>query len=112
VLGRQLLRAGTSIGANYREAARAESRNDFIHKIGVVEKEAAETVYWLELLEAAGLGDATERQALQREAGELLAIFTASGRTAKSNRNPSNSQSAIRDSKSQRIADRGSRIAD
>ena len=42
VLGHQLLRSGTSIGANYREAARAESRNDFVHKLGVVEKEAAE----------------------------------------------------------------------
>ncbi len=45
VLGYQLLKSGTSIGANYREANRAESRNDFIHKIGVVEKEAAETQY-------------------------------------------------------------------
>ena len=45
VLGYQLLKSGTSIGANYREANRAESRNDFIHKIAIVEKEAAETVY-------------------------------------------------------------------
>jgi four helix bundle protein len=98
VLGHQLLRSGTSIGANYREAARAESRNDFIHKIGLVEKEAAETVYWLELLEAAGLGEVAERQALRQEAGELLAIFTATGRTAKSNHN--NSQSEIRNPRS------------
>lgn len=48
VLGYQLLKSGTSIGANYREANRAESRNDFMHKIGVVSKEAAETQYWLE----------------------------------------------------------------
>ena len=53
VLGYQLLKSGTSIGANYREANRAESRNDFIHKIGVVEKEAAETQYWLELSQEA-----------------------------------------------------------
>jgi four helix bundle protein len=52
VLGYQLLKSGTSIGANYREANRAESRNDFMHKIGVVSKEAAETQYWLELFRA------------------------------------------------------------
>jgi four helix bundle protein len=86
VLGHQLLRAGTSIGANYREANRAESRNDFIHKVGVVEKEASETQYWLELLQEAGLGDQEERRWLLRESGELLAIFTASGKTAKSRR--------------------------
>ena len=88
VLGYQLLRSGTSVGANYREAARAESRNDFVHKVGVVEKEAAETEYWLELMEGAEIGDADERSWLRAEARELLAIFTASGRTAKSNRNP------------------------
>ncbi len=55
VLGYQLLKAGTSIGANYRETNRAESRNDFIHKIGIVEKEAAETIYWLELLTESGI---------------------------------------------------------
>lgn len=86
VLGHQLLRSGTSIGANYREANRAESRNDFIHKIAVVQKEASETRYWLELLQAADLGDAEGRRWLLREAGELLAIFTASGRTAKARR--------------------------
>ena len=86
VLGHQLLRSGTSIGANYREANRAESRNDFIHKIGVVEKEASETRYWLELCEEAGLGNVEDRRWLLRESGELLAIFTASGKTAKSRR--------------------------
>ena len=50
VLGSRLLKSGTSIGANYREANRAESRNDFVHKIGIVEKEASETRYWLELI--------------------------------------------------------------
>jgi four helix bundle protein len=48
VLGYQMLKTGTSVGANYREANRAESRADFIHKIGIVEKEIAETQYWLE----------------------------------------------------------------
>ena len=83
VLGYQLVKSGTSIGANYREANRAESRNDFIHKIAIVEKEAAETQYRLELLEDAGIGDSAERPWLLQECGELLAIFTASGRTAK-----------------------------
>jgi four helix bundle protein len=86
VLGYQLLKSGTSIGANYREANRAESRNDFIHKIAIVEKEAAEAQYWLELFEDAGIGDAGERSSLLEESGELLAIFTASGKTAKAGR--------------------------
>src|SRR5215813_5832557 len=50
VIGYQLVKAGTSVGANYREANRAESRNDFIHKIGIVEKEASESQYWLEVV--------------------------------------------------------------
>ena len=84
VLGYQLLKSGTSIGANYREANRAESRNDFIHKISVAEKEAAETQYWLELLEDANIGDPAERRWLLQESGELLAIFTSIGKTTKS----------------------------
>ena len=80
------LKAGTSIGANYREANRAESHNDFIHKIGIVEKEASEIQYWMELFEEADIGDSQERRWLLQESGELLAIFTASGRTAKARR--------------------------
>ena len=86
VTGYQLLKAGTSIGANYREANRAESRNDFIHKIAIVEKEAAETQYWLELCSDAGLGDPQQRRWLLQESAELLAIFTRTGRTAKARR--------------------------
>jgi four helix bundle protein len=86
VITYQLVKAGTSVGANYHEATRAESRNDFIHKIGIVEKEAAESQYWLELGEEAGLGNAAQRQWLLGESGELLAIFTSSGRTAKAAR--------------------------
>ena len=82
-LGRQLIRSGTSVGANYREANRAESRRDFVHKIGIVEKECSETQYWLELFDSLQLGDKDERQWLLQEAGELLAIFTATGRTVK-----------------------------
>jgi len=83
VLGYQLLKSGTSIGANYREASRAESRADFIHKIAIAEKEAGETEYWLELLKEEGIGDAGKVQWLAKESKELLAILTASGRTAK-----------------------------
>ena len=86
VLGTQLLRAGTSVGANYREANRAESRDDFIHKIGIVEKEAAESQYWLELFEEARIGNETDRKWLLQEATELLAIFTRIGKTAKAHR--------------------------
>jgi len=83
VLGYQLLKSGTSIGANYREANRAESRKDFIHKIALVEKEAAETQYWLELFEEANISDPKERHWLLQESGELLAIFTSIGKTTK-----------------------------
>jgi len=86
VLARQLLRSATSIGANYREANRAESRADFVHKIGLVEKEAAETEYWLELLRDAGLSDGAAIDSLLSEAQELLRIFCAANRTAKANK--------------------------
>ena len=86
VIRYQLVKAGTSVGAHYREANRAESRNDFIHKIGIVEKEASESQYWLEICDEANLGDAQQRKWLLTEPGELLAIFTSSGRTAKAAR--------------------------
>ena len=81
----QLVKAGTSVGANYRETNRAESRNDFIHKLAIVQKELAESQYWLELCDGAKLGDDAKRAWLLQEAGELLAIFTSSARTAKKN---------------------------
>jgi len=86
VLGRQLLKSGTSIGANYREAARVESHDDFIHKIGICAKESAETQYWLELFLEVKLVDIKKCEVLHREPSELLAIFVASGRTAKRRR--------------------------
>ncbi|HEY2081513.1 MAG TPA: four helix bundle protein [Verrucomicrobiae bacterium] len=82
-VGRQLLKSGTSIGANYREANRAESKSDFIHKVGISEKEASETVYWLEICDAAILGRNAEVKSLLGEANELLAILTTIGRKAK-----------------------------
>jgi four helix bundle protein len=86
VIGYQLLKSGTSIGANYREATRAQSRDDFIHKIGICEKETSETEYWLELAQGADLIGLAASEEPMRETQELLAIFVASGRTAKSHR--------------------------
>ena len=83
VLGYQLLKSGTSIGANYREANRAESRKDFIHKVAIVEKEASESQYWLELCVEAEIGSSEELNNLLCESGELLAIFTSIGKTTK-----------------------------
>ena len=86
IIGYQLLKAGPSIGSNYREANRAESRNDFIHKIAIVEKEAAETQYWLELSEESTIGNSSDRRWLLEKSGSLLAIFTIIGRTTKGRR--------------------------
>jgi len=83
VLGYQFLKCGTSIGANYREANRAQSRQNFIHQIAIVEKEASETQYWLELFDALNMGDLKIRSWLIQESAELLAIFTTTGKTAK-----------------------------
>jgi four helix bundle protein len=82
-VGRQLLRSACSIGANYREGNRAESKNDFIHKVGVAEKEASETAYWLEICQGSQLGTPDEACILLQEAGELLASITTIGRKAK-----------------------------
>jgi four helix bundle protein len=83
VLGKQVLRSGTSVAANYRSACRARSKPDFVSKIGIVAEEADETVLWLELLADAGVLPATRLQPLLREARELTAIFTASQNTAR-----------------------------
>ena len=83
VIGRQLLRSGTSVGANYRAACRAKSTADFISKMGTVEEEADESLYWMELLVEAGTVKAEQLEALMKEADELLAITVASINTAK-----------------------------
>ena len=82
VLGRQLLRSATSVGANYREANRGVSRADFANKIGTVQKEAAETQYWIELFIESGIAKPTALK-LHQEATELVAIFTSIGRKLK-----------------------------
>jgi four helix bundle protein len=83
ILGRQLLRSATSIGANYREASRGVSRPDFANKIGTVEKEAAETQYWIELLIESGISADAVAKDLHQESSELLAIFTTIGKRLK-----------------------------
>lgn len=88
----QLGRSGTSIGANYREANRAESKADFVHKIGIVEKESSETVYWLTVLSCLRdlpVGLADENAVLLKEANELLSLFSTVSRKAKPSRTTS-----------------------
>ncbi|MGC9998160.1 MAG: four helix bundle protein [Terriglobia bacterium] len=81
VLGRQLLRAGTSVGANYRAACRGRSASDVVAKLGIVEEEADESIYWIELLVEAGFIAPNNAQALKQEANELLAMTVASIKT-------------------------------
>ena len=97
VIGRQLLRCGTSVGANYRAACRARSRADFAAKMGIVEEEADETVYWIELLVDCGLLKQSRVDELMAETNEIIAMVVSSIRTARANgHRPGGSKSAIR----------------
>jgi len=89
VIGKQVLRSGTSVAANYRAVCRARSQAEFIAKIGVVVEEIDETVFWIELLADTEIIRSERIAELLTEANELLAIFAASLRTAKTNK-PSN----------------------
>lgn len=81
-LGNQLIRSGTSVGANYRAACRGRSKAEFVSKIGVVAEEADESAFWLELIMDSGLLPKNTVEPLLREANELAAIFIASVKTA------------------------------
>lgn len=83
VIGKQILRSGTSVGANYRAACRSRSKAEFISKISIVLEEADETVYWLELLSHAEIASPLKLKELLREANELTSIFVSSLRTSK-----------------------------
>ena len=83
ILGKQALRAGTSVGANYREAHRARSKAEFISKIGDYLKEADETLYWLELFAEENFISTLRLQPLMKENDELLAILTTISKRAK-----------------------------
>ena len=83
VLGDQLLRSGTSVGANYRAAARARSRADFINKLKISEEECDESLYWMELLVDSGLFTEKKPAALRGEGTEILAMLVASLQTTR-----------------------------
>ena len=95
IIGRQLLRSGTSVGANYRSACKARSRADFISKMGIVEEEADETIYWLELLVESKIVNDDQIQLLLRESNEITAIIVASIKTARKNSAIRNPHSAL-----------------
>jgi four helix bundle protein len=82
VIGKQLIRSATSVGANYRAACRSRSKAEFIAKLGIVEEEADETTYWLELIIEGGLLDLKNVQPMLREANEIVAIMAASRKSA------------------------------
>ena len=86
VIGKQLLRSATAVAANYRAAGRARSKAEFVAKIGVVVEEADESVFWLEMLVESEAVRPERMDGLLKEAGELLAIFAASQRTARGSR--------------------------
>jgi four helix bundle protein len=86
VLGKQLLRAGTSVGAHYREGQRAKSDADLISKLEGALQELEEVGYWLELLTDSGIVSLNETQALQSEVEQLLAIFVTAVKRVKSHR--------------------------
>ena len=83
VIGNQLLRCGTSVGANYRAACRARSQADFIAKMGIVEEECDETIYWIEMLVEGGQIKRTLVEDLLNEANEILSMVVASRKTAR-----------------------------
>jgi len=85
VLGKQLIRCGTAVAANYRAACRSRSKAEWIAKIGVVVEEADETVFWLDMLLDCGIIALPKIEPLLAEAHELSAIFKASRRTARAN---------------------------
>ncbi len=85
-LGRQLLRSGTSVGANYRAACRAKSTADFLSKMGTVEEEADESSYWMELLLEGGISTGSQVEALMKEANELVAITVSTINSTRRNK--------------------------
>jgi len=100
VLGKQLLRSATSVGANYRSACRARSRADMLSKLAIVEEEADESVYWLELLVDANVVTAKKVEALRVEGGEIVAMTVASIKTLRSREKIQNPKSKIQNPKS------------
>jgi four helix bundle protein len=92
IIGKQLIRSATSVAANYRAACRARSKADFVNKIGIVEEEADETLFWIEILIESGKAEGESVAVLQKEVDEIAAIFAASHKTAKMNRSNASRQ--------------------
>src|SRR5947209_15186471 len=86
VMGKQLLRCGTSVGANYRAVCRSRSKAEFIARIGIVAEEADESVFWLELIEETKILNPKQLEEMLKEARQLAAIFSASHKTARGQR--------------------------
>ena len=80
----QLVRAGGSVGANYRAVCRAKSTADFINKLSIVEEESDESAFWLEILHELGMTESSERRRLESEASQLCAIMVSSKKTTRS----------------------------
>ena len=95
VIGRQLLRSATSVGANYRAACRAQSRAEFAAKLSIVVEESDEALYWLELVRETGLLKAELLSAIIKEANELVATMLTSRKTAKRHEHAANRKSTI-----------------
>ncbi len=87
VIGNQLLRSGTSVGANYRAACRARSKPEFIAKAGIAIEEADESLYWMEMLTESEIVPKERLVALMQEVDEIVAILTASVKTARASLN-------------------------
>ena len=98
VMGRQVLRSGTSVGANYREASRGRSKAEFVSKVGDCLKEIEETEYWLELLVESGRVKQTQMSDLLDETRQLIAIFTSIDKKAKGEASKSPAKPSIQPS--------------
>ena len=88
VIGNQLLRSGTSVGANYRASCRAKSTADFVHKLSIGEEETDESIYWMELLVEGEIIKEKLLENLMNEADQILSIIVSSIKTVKEKRNP------------------------
>ena len=102
-IGKQLIRSGTSVGANYRSACRGRSKAEFVAKLGIVEEEADESAFWMELIIEGGLLEKKLVEPLLKEADELVAIMVASRKSARS-------ESTNRKSKIKNLKSNGNRI--
>ena len=88
VLSNQLLRSGTSIGANIREAIHGQSKKDFISKMSIALKEANESLYWIELLGASGIIESNQKESIWNDCNELVSLLISIIKSSKQNNNP------------------------